>query len=89
MGRIKFGPDGYLWGTFGDAATETTPQDESSLGGKILRVDMDGNAAPDNPSGDIWFAKGYRNPQGIGFRPSDVLTIDRIVNSQELTHILR
>jgi len=71
--RIKFGPDGYLWGTFGDAATGTTPQDENSLGGKILRVDMDGNAAPDNPSGDIWFAKGYRNPQGIDFRPSDGL----------------
>jgi glucose/arabinose dehydrogenase len=71
--RIKFGPDGYLWGTFGDSATGTTPQDETSLGGKILRVDMDGNAAPDNPSGDVWFAKGYRNPQGIDFRPSDGL----------------
>ena len=71
--RIKFGPDGYLWGTFGDSATGTTPQDESSLGGKILRVDQDGNAAPDNPSGEIWFAKGYRNPQGIDFRPSDGL----------------
>ncbi len=71
--RIKFGPDGYLWATFGDAATGTTPQDENSLGGKILRVDEDGNAAPGNPSGDVWFAKGYRNPQGIDFRPSDGL----------------
>lgn len=71
--RIKFGPDGYLWGTFGDAASGATPQDEDSLGGKILRVDMDGNPAPDNPSGDVWFAKGYRNPQGIDFRPSDGL----------------
>ena len=71
--RIKFGPDGYLWGTFGDAASGTNSQDENSLGGKILRVDMDGNAATDNPSGDIWFAKGYRNPQGIDFRPSDGL----------------
>lgn len=71
--RIKFGPAGYLWGTFGDAASGTTPQDENSLGGKIVRVDMNGNAAADNPSGDVWFAKGYRNPQGIGFRPSDDL----------------
>jgi len=71
--RIKFGPDGYLWATFGDSATGTAPQDEESLGGKILRVDLNGNAAPDNPSGDVWFAKGYRNPQGIGFRPSDGL----------------
>jgi len=43
------------------------------LGGKILRVDMDGNAPSDNPSGNVWFAKGYRNPQGIDFRPSDGL----------------
>lgn len=71
--RIKFGPDGYLWATFGDAAIGTNPQDDNSLGGKILRVDLDGNAAPDNPSGKIWFAKGYRNPQGIDFRPSDGL----------------
>lgn len=71
--RLKFGPDGYLWAVFGDAAIGTTPQDENSLGGKILRLDMDGNAAPDNPSGKRWFAKGYRNPQGLDFRPSDGL----------------
>jgi glucose/arabinose dehydrogenase len=71
--RIKFGPAGYLWATFGDAAVGTSPQDDNSLGGKILRVDADGNAAPDNPGGNIWFAKGYRNPQGIDFRPSDGL----------------
>jgi glucose/arabinose dehydrogenase len=71
--RIKFGPDGYLWATFGDSATGTSPQDENSLGGKILRVDASGNPAPDNPSGELWFAKGYRNPQGIDFRPSDGL----------------
>jgi len=71
--RIRFGPDGYLWGTFGDAAIGTTPQDEDSLGGKVLRVDVSGNPAPDNPGGKRWFSKGYRNPQGIGFRPSDGL----------------
>jgi glucose/arabinose dehydrogenase len=71
--RIRFGPDDYLWGTFGDAAIGTTPQDDLSLGGKILRVDVDGNPALGNPSGEVWFAKGYRNPQGIDFRPSDGL----------------
>ncbi len=71
--RLKFGPDGYLWATFGDAAIGTNPQDERSLGGKILRLDRNGNAAPDNPAGELWFAKGYRNPQGIDFRPSDGL----------------
>lgn len=71
--RMKFGPDGYLWATFGDAAIGTSPQDDNVLGGKILRVDMNGDAAPDNPSAARWFAKGYRNPQGIDFRPSDGL----------------
>ena len=35
--RPRFGPDGYLWVTAGDAATGTNPQDPSSLGGKVLR----------------------------------------------------
>ncbi len=43
------------------------------LGGKVLRVDRDGNAAPNNnaPSGGDRriFAYGFRNPQGITFRP--------------------
>jgi len=71
--RIRFGPDGFLWATFGDADEGKNPQDETSLGGKILRVDASGKAAPDSPAGARWFAKGYRNPQGIDFRPSDGL----------------
>lgn len=73
--RPRFGPDGYLWVGTGDAAIGTTPQDDNSLGGKVLRVDRDGAAAPGNPGGNRWFSKGHRNVQGIAFRASDDLGV--------------
>ena len=73
--RPRFGPDGYLWVGTGDAAIGTTPQDDGSLGGKVLRVDRDGDAAPGNPGGYRWFSKGHRNIQGMAFRASDNLGV--------------
>jgi glucose/arabinose dehydrogenase len=73
--RTRFGPDGYLWITTGDATRGTNPQDLNGLNGKVLRVDGDGNAAPGNmvinDRSSVIFAYGFRNPQGISFRPSD------------------
>ena len=71
--RPRFGPDGYLWVGTGDAAIGTTPQDDASLGGKVLRIDRNGVPAPGNPGGNHWFSKGHRNVQGIAFRKSDDL----------------
>ena len=73
--RPRFGPDGYLWVGTGDAATGTTPQDDESLGGKVLRIDRNGNAAPGNPGGYRWFSKGHRNVQGVAFRSTDDLGV--------------
>jgi glucose/arabinose dehydrogenase len=69
--RPRFGPDGYLWVGTGDAAVGVNPQDDNSLGGKVLRIDRDGAAAPGNPGGYRWFSKGHRNIQGMAFRSSD------------------
>ncbi len=71
--RPRFGPDGYLWVGTGDAAIGVTPQDDESLGGKVLRLDRNGAAAADNAGGYRWVSKGHRNVQGIAFRSADEL----------------
>ena len=73
--RPRFGPDGYLWVGTGDAAQGSNPQDDSSLGGKVLRIDRDGAPALGNPGGYRWFSKGHRNIQGMAFRSSDDLGV--------------
>ena len=72
-GRLRFGPDGFLYATIGDNHNGAGPQSPTELRGKLLRVDRDGNAAAGNnpPAGfdKRIFAYGFRNPQGIAFRP--------------------
>ena len=73
--RPRFGNDGYLWVGTGDSAVGTVPQDLHSGGGKILRIDTDGNAAPDNPFVQVFsdpriFSYGHRNVQGLAFSPA-------------------
>ena len=74
-GRVRFGPDGYIYQTTGDTHNGEVPQSPTLIGGKVLRVDRDGNAAPDNnpPAGydPRIYTYGHRNIQGIAFRPSD------------------
>ena len=74
-GRLRIGPEGYLWVTGGDRHRGTCPQDGRLLCGKILRIDGDGNAHPDNNPPDGFderiYTYGHRNVQGIDFRPSD------------------
>ena len=73
--QVVFGPDDMLWVGTGDAADETEPQNRDSLGGKILRVTRDGEAASDNPDGPDKrvFSYGHRNIQGIALyaKPRD------------------
>lgn len=59
---------GRLWVGTGDVAVGTNPQDPRSLGGKILRVDRDGEAVPGNagaPFDPRIYSYGHRNVQGI------------------------
>ena len=70
-GRLRFGPQGYLWIATGDGFSGTTAQDLTSLGGKVLRVDSQtGAGAPDNPfAPSPIYTYGHRNPQGLALRP--------------------
>ncbi|PJE95380.1 oxidoreductase [Streptomyces carminius] len=64
-GRLKFGPDGYLYATTGDAQQPQRSQDRDALEGKILRMTTDGQPAPGNPYGTVVHSIGHRNPQGL------------------------
>ena len=70
--RLRFGPEGFLWVTTGDAEMGTSAQDLASLGGKVLRVDPStGAGAPTNPfaQAPLVYTYGHRNPQGLARRP--------------------
>lgn len=72
-GRIRFGPDGFLYVGTGDNHSGPLPQHPTWLGGKVLRVTTSGAPAPGNappPGFDARiFSYGHRNVQGIAFQP--------------------
>ena len=73
--RLKFGADGKLYVTTGDATKQTRAQDLASINGKTLRLNDDGTIPDDNPfvgqkgaRPEIW-SYGHRNAQGMDFQP--------------------
>lgn len=76
-GRIKFGPDGKLYITTGDAANSKTAQNLDLLSGKILRINSDGTIPEDNPfPNSPVYSLGHRNPQGIDWHPVSGILVE-------------
>jgi len=61
-GRLRFGADGQLYASTGDAAQPDLAADVGSLNGKVLRIDPESGRA-------TVFSKGHRNVQGLCFAP--------------------
>ncbi|MBC8434897.1 PQQ-dependent sugar dehydrogenase [archaeon] len=70
-GRLEIGPDKKLYATTGDAIRNNV-QNVSFLGGKILRINLDGAVPEDNPFEDSYvYSLGHRNPQGLAWNPKN------------------
>ncbi len=68
--RIRFGPDGKLYITMGDAQNADLAQDPESPAGKMLRLNADGSVPDDNPfPGSPVYTLGHRNAQGLDWHP--------------------
>ncbi len=77
--RIRFGTDGKLYVTTGDATDRALAQKLDSLAGKTLRLNDDGSVPEDNPfigqsnaRPEIW-SYGHRNAQGLDWQPETSL----------------
>jgi glucose/arabinose dehydrogenase len=72
-GQLAFGPDGYLYASTGDSEVPSRAQERDSLAGKVLRLTVDGEPAPDNPFDSPVWAYGLRNVQGLAWDEADRL----------------
>ncbi len=64
--RLLITPDLKLYFSLGDVGKSNLAQNTNFLGGKIMRLNLDGTIPEDNPikNSPIW-SWGHRNPQGL------------------------
>jgi glucose/arabinose dehydrogenase len=80
ISNITFGPDGKLYVHVGDSAEVENGQSMETIRGKVLRMNVDGTPASDNPfcneadaqaASNYIYTLGHRNPFGGCWRASD------------------
>lgn len=76
-GRLRFGPDGMLYVSTGDALDPSRSESLESLGGKLLRFTPEGGVPADNPFGpeSPVFVRGLRNCQGFDWVTPSFLAV--------------
>jgi aldose sugar dehydrogenase len=97
--RPTIADDGALMIGTGDTARATVSQDLTSLGGKVLRVDLaTGGPLPDNPLAGaenpaqrLVFTHGHRNVQGVAVQPGtgDIFTAEHGPRTDDEVNRLR
>lgn len=92
--RLEFDNDGKLFITTGDAGNTKSPQDLTSVNGKILRINPDGTIPTDNPfygkslaRNEIW-SFGHRNPQGLVFHKDIMYSSEHGPNTNDELNII-
>ncbi len=87
-GRLRFGPDGKLYATAGDAQNGAYAQDTKHLNGKVLRLNPNGTVPADNPFGNYVWSYGHRNPQGLAFDSRGRLWEQEFGDTQDETNLI-
>lgn len=100
-GKLRFGPDGYLYIAIGDGSPteiKLRPQDPNQYFGKMLRIDVRGEAADPN-TGKLYripennpfatggglpevYALGFRNPWSFSFDAKNRLWVGDVGNER-------
>lgn len=72
-GSLRFGPDGYLHVGLGEGQLAMAPQSTQTLVGTLLRIDRDGQPAPNNKAPPGFdkrvFVYGLRDLVALSFQP--------------------
>lgn len=75
-GRIRFGPDGFLYVGTGDGRQPERAADPMSPAGKLLRITADGDVPTDNPiARSPAYLTGIRNTQGFDWFDDGAIAI--------------
>ncbi len=68
--RLLISNDNKILMTTGDKGESSLSQNDSSLNGKLLRLNLDGSIPDDNPDPSSYiYTKGHRNAQGLAYGP--------------------
>ena len=88
--RLVITPDLKLFVTTGDAQDQSSPQNDTHLSGKILRLNLNGTIPADNPNpaSFVW-SIGHRNPQGMVYANGKLYCSSHGANIEDEINLLQ